>query len=142
MIPVEFTQILIALGLGLAIGLERTFAHKTAGMRTYGLVAMGSAIFIILAQFVAPEASLNSPGIMYVMQGLIIGIGFIGGGAILHNHEHTSGLTTAAGLWITAGIGAAVGFGYTPLAIFITLLTLFTFTVLWFVEHLITKAGK
>lgn len=137
-----FFELVIAMLLGACLGLERTFAGKTAGMRTYGLVAMGSCLFIVLSKLVTPVADPGSPGHMYVLQGLIMGIGFIGGGAILHNHnhnqDHTSGITTAAGLWITAGIGAAVGYGYMPIAFFVTVATLFAFTVLWFFEHKIT----
>ncbi len=137
-----FFELIIAMLLGACLGLERTFAGKTAGMRTYGLVAMGSCLFIILSKLVTPVVDPGSPGHMYVLQGLIMGIGFIGGGAILHNHtnnqDHTSGITTAAGLWITAGIGAAVGYGYMPIALFVTIATLFAFTVLWFIEHKIT----
>ncbi len=132
------TNLIISLLLGVCLGLERSMAGKTAGMRTYGLVAMGACLFIIISKLVAPAPDLGSPGLMYVLQGLIIGIGFIGGGAILHNHDHTSGITTAAGLWITAGIGAAVGYGYVSIAIFATVATLFAFTGLWFLEHFIT----
>lgn len=131
--------LVIALLLGSVLGLERTLAHKTAGVRTYGLVSMGASLFITLARFIGPVADPGSPGQMYVLQGLIIGIGFIGGGAILHNrdhnHEFASGLTTAAGLWIAAAIGAAVGYGLIKLAVFVTALTLIVFTVFWFIEH-------
>ena len=139
-----YIQITLALFLGLLLGVERSFAGKTAGMRTYGLVAMGACLFIILSRLVSPVTDPGSPGLMYVLQGLIMGIGFIGGGAILHNHDHNqdhaSGITTAAGLWITAGIGAAVGYGFISLAIFSTIATLFVFTALWFIEHKITKS--
>ncbi len=136
-----FTNLIIALLLGVCLGTERSIAGKTAGMRTYGLVALGACLFIIVSQLISPISDPGSPGLMYVLQGLIIGIGFIGGGAILHNHEHNqehaSGITTAAGLWITAGIGAAVGYGYVSIAIFTTIVTLFAFTGLWFLEHFI-----
>jgi len=139
-----FTNLIIALLLGVCLGTERSMAGKTAGMRTYGLVSMGAGLFVILSKLVTPLADPGSPGQMYVLQGLIMGIGFIGGGAILHNHnnnnqneDHASGITTAAGLWITAGIGAAVGYGYVSIAIFITIATLFAFTGLWFLEHFI-----
>jgi putative Mg2+ transporter-C (MgtC) family protein len=138
-----YSKIILAMLLGVCLGLERSFANKTAGMRTYALVSMGASLFITLGKLIAPVADVGSPGQLYVLQGLIMGIGFIGGGAILHNHEHnhdhTSGITTAAGLWITAGIGATVGYGYTSLAIFATIATLFVFTALWFIEHKITR---
>ena len=135
----------IALLLGSVLGLERTLAHKVAGVRTYGLVSMGACLFIYLARLVVPIADPGSPGLMYVLQGLIIGIGFIGGGTILHmrehHQEHTSGLTTAAGLWVTAGIGAAVGFGYVPIAFYATVTTLVVFTLFWFIEKKIVSQG-
>jgi putative Mg2+ transporter-C (MgtC) family protein len=108
-------SLVVALLLGSTLGFERTIAHKAAGVRTFGLVSMGACLFVYLAQLVGPVTDVGSPGQMYVLQGLIIGIGFIGGGTILrtheHNHERTSGLTTAAGLWVAAGIGAATGYG-------------------------------
>lgn len=137
--------LVVALLLGSVLGLERTLAHKVAGIRTYGLVSMGACLFVILSRFIAPEAEINTPGLMYVLQGLIIGIGFIGGGAILHNKEHnqdhTSGLTTAAGLWVAAGMGAAVGYGLVQLAVFTTITTLIVFTLFWALEHKIVS-GK
>src|SRR3990167_3043207 len=140
-LPIDsIIPIVVSLLLGSTLGLERTLAHKTAGVRTYGLVSMGACLFVILAQFIGPAgAELGSPGQLYVLQGLIIGIGFIGGGTILHSREHhqdhTSGLTTAAGLWITAGIGAATGYGLMSLALLVTVATLVVFTVFWFFEH-------
>lgn len=135
----ELFYLLTALLLGSILGIERTLAKKTAGVRTYGLVSMGACMFVLLAHAVSPITDPGSPGQMYVLQGLIMGIGFIGGGAILHQRDHhldhTSGLTTAAGLWITAGIGAAVGYGLVDLALFATLSTLLVFTVFWIFEH-------
>lgn len=131
--------LVVALLLGSVLGLERTLAHKVAGIRTYGLVSMGACLFVILSRFIGAVPDANSPGQMYVLQGLIIGIGFIGGGAILHNKEHnqdhTSGLTTAAGLWVAAGIGATIGYGLLQLALFTTIATLIVFTFFWFIEH-------
>lgn len=138
-LPIEFWQILIALGLGVAIGIERTVAHKTAGMRTYGLVSMGSCLFIILSHLVISSSNLYTFDPMRTGAAIIMGIGFLCGGVIIFQNHKLSGLTTAAGLWLTAGIGMAVGFGEINLAIFVTLVTLVVFTVLWFIEHLITK---
>jgi putative Mg2+ transporter-C (MgtC) family protein len=140
-LPPEFMNILIALGLGLLIGLERSFAGKTAGMRTYGLVSMGSALFVILSQLVVAGSDLYNFDPMRTAAGVIMGIGFLCGGVIIYQNHQLSGLTTAAGLWVSAGIGMAVGFGEVQLAVLTTVATLVVFTVLWFVEHLITK-GK
>lgn len=139
LLPPEFLNVLIALGLGLLIGLERSFAGKTAGMRTYGLVAMGSALFVVISQVVIPESSLYNFDPMRTAAGVIMGIGFLCGGVIIYANHQLSGLTTAAGLWVSAGIGMAVGFGQVSLAVLTTIATLIVFTLLWFVEHFITK---
>lgn len=138
-IPPEFINISIALGLGLLIGLERSFAGKTAGMRTYGLVAMGSCLFVVLSQMVISEVGLYDFDPMRTAAGVIMGIGFLCGGVIIFQNHQLSGLTTAAGLWVSAGIGIAVGFDKILLATLTTLMTLLVFTLLWFVEHAITK---
>lgn len=138
-IPPEFINISIALGLGLLIGLERSFAGKTAGMRTYGLVAMGSCLFVVLSQMVISEGGLYDFDPMRTAAGVIMGIGFLCGGVIIFQNHQLSGLTTAAGLWVSAGIGMAVGFDKILLATLTTLMTLLVFTLLWFVEHAITK---
>jgi putative Mg2+ transporter-C (MgtC) family protein len=88
------------------IGLERELAGKAAGIRTYGLVGLGAAIFTVTAinGFSADRAPL-------IIGGIVTGIGFLGAGAILHTKIHVVGLTTAAGLWVSAGIGMAIGSG-------------------------------
>src|SRR5262245_3767120 len=140
--PVMYVQLLVALGLGILIGLERTLAHKTAGMRTYGLVSMGSCLFIILSLLVANSSLEGSDPSMRIAAGIITGIGFLCGGVIIFQNHQLSGLTTAAGLWLTAGIGMTVGFGEIKLATFATIITLIVFTVIWFIEHLITGTKK
>lgn len=137
-IPMEFMNIAIALGLGLLIGLERSLAGKTAGMRTYGLVSMGACLFIILSNVVIADSALYAFDPMRTAAGVIMGIGFLCGGVIIFQNHQLSGLTTAAGLWVSAGIGMAVGFGEVYLAILTTLTTILVLTVLWFVEHAIT----
>lgn len=105
---VVFRLTLAAL-LGALIGLQREYAGKPAGLRTHMLVALGATLFVV--------ASLEfgmSPGDMSrVVQGLATGIGFLGAGAILKLREEReiTGLTTAAGIWLTAAIGVAVGLG-------------------------------
>lgn len=134
-----FLSLLLALFLGMCLGLERSIAKKTAGMRTYALVSMGSALFIIIARYVASGSTLGSDSLLRMAAGIVTGIGFLCGGVIIFKEQRLSGLTTAAGLWVAAAIGMAAGFGLNALAIFGTIVTLFAFTVLWFVEHFITK---
>ena len=138
-----YAELVLALFLGVILGLERSFAKKTAGMRTYGLVSMGSCLFVIVGELLLPAyGHFSGMNPTALAANIIIGIGFLGGGSIIHTGTHLSGLTTAAGLWIAAGIGIAVGFGYGFLATFATFLTLFAFTALWYFEHLITRDSK
>lgn len=130
-----FYLLLIALVLGSTLGLERNIAGKTAGMRTFGLVAMGSCLFILIARFVIPTAEGFSFDPLRVAAGIIMGIGFLCGGVIVFKDSTLTGLTTAAGLWVAAGIGMAVGYGLIPMALFATAATLFVFTIFWFIEH-------
>jgi len=130
-------RLVIAIVLGGLVGVERTLAGKTAGMRTYALVSMGSALFMLVAiiisyQFVGTSAF--NP--LFLAPQILVGIGFIGAGLVFHNTKDmkTSGLTSAAGLWVAAGIGMATGFGLYSLAIISALLTLLIFTILWYVE--------
>jgi len=130
----QFAELAIALLLGSLIGLERSLVGKTAGMRTFALVSMGSCLFILIARFVIPTMGNYSFDPMRVAAGVIMGIGFLCGGVIIFKDTHLSGLTTAAGLWVSAGIGMAVGYGLISLAIFATIATLLIFTLFWFIE--------
>src|SRR3954467_3887596 len=109
MMAIIYVRVLIALALGIAIGTERTFSHKTAGMRTYGLLSMGSCLFIAIGELVVPSTVSANP--LIIASAIVTGLGFLCGGVIIFQNHHLSGLTTAAGLWLTAGIGMAVGFG-------------------------------
>ena len=109
----EMARVLIRLMaaglLGAVIGAQREHAGKPAGLRTHMLVAVGAALFVI-----APvQLGFDSADLSRIIQGLATGIGFIGGGAILKLSEQREiqGLTTAAGIWLTAALGVAVGLG-------------------------------
>lgn len=121
-------RLLFAAVLGGAIGFEREQMGKPAGLRTHMLVAIGAALFVILAQL--PDGS--PADVSRVIQGLVAGIGFLGAGAILNgSREHEiKGLTTAAGIWLTAAIGVAAGLGRESTAILSTLLALVVLTVI------------
>lgn len=111
--PDHFARVTIRLFLAVvfatAIGWEREEHHKTAGLRTHQLVALGSALFVISSG----EFSHYSPDITRVVQGIATGIGFIGGGAILKypERDRIRGLTTAGSIWCAAAVGAAAGLG-------------------------------
>ncbi len=131
-----FINLSLAATLGLLIGSERSIAGKVAGMRTFAFVSLGSALFITISILVT-DAYLGRVNFdpMRILASIITGIGFIGAGMILLRQNVLRGLTTAAGLWVAAGVGAAVSFGLYAIAIFTTLLTIFIFTAVWFVEN-------
>ena len=133
-------KLLVALFLGMIIGVERVWAHKTAGMRTYALVSMGSALFVIISnEMVNSYASYLGMNPLMIVAQIVVGVGFLGTGLIFSKDSKVMGLTTATGLWVAAGIGMATGFGLFNIAIVSTFLTLFIFVVLWFVEKQIKK---
>ena len=127
----QVTRILLRLTLaallGGLLGIEREQKGKAAGVRTHMLVAMGAALFVLLGQ----QSGMSSADLSRVMQGVIAGIGFLGAGTILKgdDEEKVKGLTTAAGIWLTAAIGVAAGLGRESTAVLSTLLTLAIFTL-------------
>ena len=135
-----FLQLILATLLGSLLGVERSLAHKTAGMRTYALVSLGAALFVIISQNVLaglPNGITFDP--LRMAAQVVTGIGFLGAGLIFFNQEKLQGLTTAAGLWVAAGIGMAVGFGQNTIALFTTAITLLVFTSFWYVERKIEE---
>lgn len=111
-------HVVLAFILGGVLGWQRENRGKSAGPRTYALVAGGSALFTLL--------SVNAFGadMARVASQIVVGIGFLGAGIILHRENRVEGLTTAAGLWVAAAIGMAVGVGYYILAIAVNFLSL------------------
>ncbi len=135
MIPDMYLSLILAMVLGMTLGLERFVAHKTASMRTYTLISMGSALFVIISQIVTDSMSMQNFDPMRMAAQVVAAAGFLGVGAIVHrNDNQVSGVTTASGMWVAAGIGMACGFGLYYLAITVTVLALFTFIVLWMIE--------
>lgn len=130
-----FILLIVALILGSTLGLERSLVGKTAGFRTFGLVSMGSSLFVIIATTVIPTVETFNYDPLRVAAAIVMGIGFLCGGVIIFKDSTLTGLTTAAGLWVAAGIGMAVGYGFLSLAIFATVATLLVFTIFGFIEH-------
>lgn len=131
----------LAMILGMCIGIERVVAHKTAGMRTYALVAMGAALFVVVSEMVGQQLYSGVSGFNPTMiaASTISGIGFLCAGLIIFKDSKLSGLTTATSIWVSAGIGMACGFGFYELALVATLLVLFVFVALWFIEEWIRE---
>lgn len=125
-------RIIAATLLGAAVGFERERAGKPAGLRTHILVCLGTAIVVLACA----GSRMDLDGLSRVIQGIVTGIGFIGAGSILKINEERDiqGLTTAAGLWMTAAIGVAVGLGTLGLALISTGMTLIVLWVLRVME--------
>lgn len=135
---VIFFQILLAAILGMLVGAEREHRHKSAGLRTYTLVAIGSALFTILSVqgFSAFQGQYDPSRIAGQ---IVVGIGFIGAGLIIFKENRLEGLTSAAGIWVIAAIGMAVGLGFYQVAVFATLLVLAVFFLLSFLKEKISS---
>jgi len=138
---IPLLEVILSMVLGGFIGAERSIAGKTAGMRTYSLVAVGATLFVIVSQFLPADIHGD---ILRFPSAIITGIGFLGAGLIVfrEHKDSISGLTTAAGLWVAAGIGVAVGFGLYVFAIWTTLITLFIFTIMWDIEQKLIKMAE
>ncbi|MBQ7571248.1 MAG: MgtC/SapB family protein [Bacteroidaceae bacterium] len=126
-------RILVAALLGGAIGMERGFRAKEAGFRTHFLVALGAALFMILSAHGFGDVVLSDShrlDVSRIAAQVVSGIGFIGAGTIIFQRHAVHGLTTAAGLWVTAAIGMAAGAGLFIIAAFTTALVLLGLEVL------------
>jgi len=120
-------QLILAVVLGGAVGLEREFLKKEAGLRTFILVCLGAALFTLISLKVS-ETSLGMIGIAFdpsrIIGQIVLGIGFLTAGLIIFRGARVEGLTTAAALWMTAAIGATIGAKFYFLAVFATFLTI------------------
>lgn len=130
-------RLLVAAALGGLLGYEREQQGKSAGVRTHMLVAIGAALFVLIPQ----QAGASTADLTRVLQGLIAGVGFLGAGAIILGSRQvaTRGLTTAAGIWVTAAIGVAAGMGRESTAILSTLVALFVLSLVPWMIRLISR---
>ena len=116
-------KLLLALGLGAAIGIERRYKGQIAGMRTFALICMGACLAMLISIYIPQEylgLKNGDPG--RIAAQVVSGVGFLGAGAIIQMKGSVRGLTTAAGIWMTACLGLAVGAGMYVVAIVATLL--------------------
>ena len=130
-------RLLVAAGLGAAIGLERALAGKDPSLRTFALICMGSCIFTFLSVHSSTLTGQIDPS--RIAAQVVVGIGFIGAGAIFRSPRGVSGLTTAALMWVTAGIGMAVGFDQVELAVSATVTAVSVTFFLNLIHRLIRK---
>lgn len=121
-------RLLLALVVGLTIGLEREWREKAAGLRTIGLVSAGSAAFMLAAGHAAPSEAAR------MAAGVSTGIGFLGAGTILRDRGEVLGLTTAASVWMAAALGIGAAVGAYALTIGGAVLSLFVLLVLPLIE--------
>jgi putative Mg2+ transporter-C (MgtC) family protein len=137
---VVLVRMIAATVLGAIVGFEREKAGKPAGLRTHMLVSLGTAV-VVLACY---ASGMQADALSRVIQGIVTGIGFIGAGSILKLDEQQDiqGLTTAAGLWMTAAIGVAVGLGSLGVAIIGTILTLIILALAGWAETRAKKDSK
>lgn len=125
------TRLVIAGLLGGLIGVEREFRAKEAGVRTHFIVALGSALFMIISEFAFEDKQHDASR---VAAQVVSGIGFIGAGVIIFQRNVIRGVTTAAGLWVAAAVGMACGDGMYPVALAATLLTLLCLEMMHFIN--------
>lgn len=124
-------QLGIAFLLALPIALNREYKARGAGMRTYPLVSIACCAFMLVARDVY-EGDAAEARVMY---GIITGMGFIGGGAIMKNDSGVSGTASAAGIWLTGSIGLSVAYARYEIAIVLTLMGFLIFQVCSFFKH-------
>ena len=133
MLDLDWSVVLTQLGhvfmayiLALPLAWDRETKSRGAGLRTFPLVAVASCSFVLIAVKTLPLADSQAR----ILQGIITGIGFIGGGAILKQEGKVSGLATAATIWGTGAIGTACGYGFYEIALVITVVSFITLRVM------------
>ena len=136
-----FGQLLLAAILGLAIGTERSVvAQQRAGMRTFALVSLGACAFVIAGQHI----DLQYLGVVNfdpsrTAAAVVQGVGFVCAGLIFMRNDSVHGITTAAGLWVSAAIGTLVAFQMYSVAVFAAALTLGIFFAMWYFEQMVKR---
>lgn len=136
-----FFQLFLAFVLGAFLGFEREWRRKAAGLRTYSLVALGACLFTVISLYGFHGANGTSLDPSRIASQVVVGIGFIGAGVIFSKGDVVRGLTTAAGLWLSAAIGVAVGVKMFAVAVFATALGVFILSVLRWSETIL-HGGK
>jgi putative Mg2+ transporter-C (MgtC) family protein len=123
-------KLVLAAVLGGCIGIEREMREKPAGLRTNMLICVGSTLFMTVSM----KFGAISGDYTRIAAQIITGIGFLGAGAVLHSHGFVLGLTTAATVWVVAGVGMSIGAGFYSTAVFATALSIGTLTLMGYIE--------
>ncbi len=132
-------HLLGAILLALPTAWNRETGSQSVGLRTFPLVALGACAYVLIGHAFAA----GSPDPMArILQGLMTGVGFVGGGAILKHDDYVSGTASAASIWIMGALGAAVGFGYWPLAILLSVLNFMLIYVLGKLKPVASGGGN
>jgi len=144
---IALMHLVVALVAGAAIGAERTYHGRAAGMRTYAMVCMASALLLVMMDspanwLAAGTRSMYNVDPTRVVQGILTGIGFLGAGVIVRERFSVRGLTTAASIWATAAIGIVIGSGFIVPGLMATLFTLLILTVCKGLEGRITAQHR
>ena len=128
-------RLLLAAGLGAAIGVERELRQKAAGLRTNMLIAVGSALFTVVSIELARAGGTPDR----IAAQIVSGIGFLGAGSILRSGKSVHGMTTAATIWVNSAVGMAAGAGLYGIATAATIITLIVLAALPFVEQYLDR---
>ncbi len=128
-------QMSLAAFLGALIGFERRYSRKAAGMRTYALIALGSALFTALSYEGLSTFGMLGLDPSRIASQIVVGVGFLGAGLIFLQGGQVKGLTTAAGIWATAAMGMSIGFQMYAVAVAAAALIIFILFALWLVEE-------
>jgi putative Mg2+ transporter-C (MgtC) family protein len=132
--------VLLAGGLGAMVGMEREFSDKPAGLRTHTLVCASAALFMILGEAIIKEFKVEGSEFIStdptrILQAIVVGIGFLGAGTIIQGRQRVDGLTTAASVFLTAGIGVAVAVGQLVLAVGTTIFAVAVLALMGWLER-------
>lgn len=131
-------RLLVAMGAGGLVGLEREWNNKSAGLKTNMLVAVGACIYVLVNVMISSQSTQSDP--TRIIGQIVTGIGFLGGGVILHRGANVHGLTTAATIWCSAALGSIAGMGFyleTAICTVAVLIVNLAFRKVddWFEEH-------
>ena len=125
---------LLALLAGALVGLERSYRGRAAGLRTYALVCLGSALLVVLGEELTHGPAGGPGDSTRIIQGIVTGIGFLGAGVIVKEGFSVRGLTTAASVWVISAVGVVIGAGFYVLGAVATALALALLSILRTVE--------